>query len=611
MEKHYKKRVLFWMIAICFYLSAGNAQCLPETEFNKNTPKRELRGVFVASVFNLNWPTNKNATPDEQKAELLTILDNLKSNGYNSVFFQVRSECDALYNSTIEPWSQWLTGVQGVSPNPAWDPLSFAIEESHKRGLDLHAWLNPYRAQTSSVTNYPKAANHVMNIKPEWIIDPVYSPVDRELHLRILDPGNPAVTNYITSIIQDIATRYDIDGIHFDDYFYPSGGMIAAPNNQDATSFSLNNPSNLSLQDWRRNNVNVMIASVYDAIQTINASLNKNIIFGVSPFGIWKANTPTGISGMSSFYDLFCDPIAWLNSGKVDYLAPQLYWKITGSQDYNVLSKWWNDQVKAKNKQLYLSQAYYKMHDSNGWAVSEIQNQINLNRSSTMDATFGQIAYNYTNIQADSKNLNVALNTTQYHNPSFAPPIKGKDAICPNPPENVRFDNIRLKWDTPAVAADGDLPVKYVVYAFNNAAEAVTNKEDGSKIIAIVTGNEMEPNQNLITTKHFVVTALDKNNNEAGNFNTTLTNHEFYIASPLDVFPNPIGDCLKIEYKRSNLVIKEIIFYNTSGQEIETRKVENKNQSVEFNTSMFSSGLYFLKVVFENGQSESHKLIKK
>jgi uncharacterized lipoprotein YddW (UPF0748 family) len=252
------KKIYIKTLVVCLLLlNIQNiiAQCVTGSEFSKTSPKRDLRGVFVASVFNLNWPTNRLASPAVQQAELIAILDNLKLNGYNSVYLQVRSECDAMYVSSIEPWSQWQTGTQGLAPSPLWDPLTFAVTEAHNRGLELHAWLNPYRAQTSSTTTYPKAANHVMNTNPGWIIDPVFSPTDSQLNLRILDPGIPAVTTYITSIVQDIATRYDVDGIHFDDYFYPAGGMTAAPSNQDAASFAAFNPGGLTLFNWRRDNL--------------------------------------------------------------------------------------------------------------------------------------------------------------------------------------------------------------------------------------------------------------------------------------------------------------------------------------------------------------------
>ena len=607
MKKKYIKITLTGLLLFSIFIM--NAQCLVDTEFSKTTPKRDLRGVFVASVYNLNWPTNRLETPAVQQAELITILNNLQANGYNSVFFQVRSECDAMYNSTIEPWSQWLTGTQGLAPSTAWDPLSFAISEAHSRGLDLHAWLNPYRAQTSVTTTYPKAANHVMNTNPNWIIDPVFSP-DSQPNLRILNPGLPAVKDYIISIVQDIATRYDVDGIHFDDYFYPSGGMVTNPDNQ---TYLDNNPNNIAnIADWRRDNVNQMISGTYDAIQTINTNLNKNIVFGVSPAGIWKSGTPAGISGNSSFSALFCDPIAWLDAGKVDYLAPQLYWKITGAQDYVALSQWWNDQVKLKNKQLYLSQAYYKMEDTNNWAATEIQSQINQNRAATMDATFGQIAYSYAALKNNAKTINTTLTANQYKYKSFAPPIAGKDAICPNPPANIRFVSTTLTWDIPTAAADGDLPVKYVVYAFDSPAEAISNKDDGSKIIDIVSGNELIVAQSLIDTKYFVVTSLDKNNNEAGDFNTTLENPTFKMLanSPFKVYPNPFSTQFEVDFKNSLSNHAIVSMYDATGKQVWNQKYLVQNSKILITPTKLAKGIYYVKVNFENGISERFKMIK-
>ena len=606
MKKIYIK--ILFVISILLNIATMDAQCVNGSEFSKNNPKRDLRGVFLPSVYNLNWPTSRSASPAVQQAELITILDNLKLNGYNTVFLQVRSECDAMYSSSIEPWSQWLTGTQGVAPSPLWDPLTFAVTESHKRGLELHAWLNPYRAQTSSASTYPKAANHVINTNPSWIFAS-----STNANLKILDPGIPAVTTYITSIVQDIATRYDVDGIHFDDYFYPSGGMIAAPSNQDAASYAANNPGSLSLADWRRSNVNKMIASVYDAIQTVNSSNNKNIIFGVSPSGIWKVGSPASItSGQSSFHDLFCDPIAWLNAGKVDYLAPQLYWKITGAQDYVALSKWWNDQLKTTNKQLYVSQAYYKMADANNWDATEIQNQINQNRAANMDASFGQIAYSYTNIKNNSKTINDALNSTQYKYKSFAPAIAGKDAVCPNVPANIRFVGTKLLWDTPASASDGDLPEKYVVYAFNSAAEAITNQNDGSKILDIVVGNELNVTQLLIDTKYFVVASLDKNNNEAGDFTTTLgnPNYELLTNKSFNLYPNPFKNQFEIELHNTNSNYANVSIYDASGKQIWEQDYLITNSKITVSPTNISNGIYFAKISFEDGSSESFKVIK-
>ncbi|WP_372756494.1 glycoside hydrolase family 10 protein [Mariniflexile sp.] len=534
-----------------------NTDMVIGAELNKATPKRDLRGVFLPSVSNLSWPTNRKATPAQQQAELITIFDDLKANGYNTVFMQVRPESDALYASTIDPWSYWLTGQQGKAPSPFWDPLEFAVKEAHARGLDLHAWLNPYRVKQTP--NMELSPNNVANLHPNWTFQAKINNTDKALSLKMLNPGLPEVRDYIVRVVEDIANRYDIDGIHFDDYFYPYSGMNVIP--QDAKTFIAHNPTKIAtIEDWRRNNVNLMIGMVYDALQTINTTKNKNIVFGVSPFGIWKSDTPAGIKGTSSYSSLYCDPITWLNTGKVDYLAPQLYWKITKAQDYVALSKWWNDQTKLYGKQLYVSQGYYRMDFTNPWDHTEIQNQINQNRQSHMDATFGQIAYSYNSIKNNSKGVNEALKTNHFKYKSFAPPVLGvgKDNIYPNKPTNVRFESSKILWDNPKPAPDGDLPVKYVVYAFDNPSEAITNMNDGSKILDIVVGNELSLTKEQLNSKFFVVTSLDKNNNEAGDFTTT---NKFGVSKRKvnELVVNPIVEDVQITIEDPNIQIKKSI----------------------------------------------------
>jgi uncharacterized lipoprotein YddW (UPF0748 family) len=338
-----------------------------QPEVDDAYPLKDLRGAWIATTSNLDWPSNRNLTTAQQQAELLLLLDSLAATGINSVYLQIRPESDALYASAIEPWSYWLTGSQGTAPNPVWDPLEFAVAEAHKRGMELHAWINPYRAKQSTPTLAP---NHVAVLHPDWTFTAGT--------LTMLDPGKTDVRNYLTSVITDIATRYNVDGIHFDDFFYPYTGMTNA---LDTATYIANNPNGLSIQNWRRNNTNVLVAQVYDAIQQVNTTLNKNIVFGISPFGIWKAGNPIGIVGSSSFNDYYYDPIAWLQSGKIDYIAPQLYWKISGPQDYSSLSKWWNDQGALYNRHIYPGQAIYRISDASNWEATEIENQIKINRA--------------------------------------------------------------------------------------------------------------------------------------------------------------------------------------------------------------------------------------
>lgn len=593
----------FFLICISWV----SAQCIFGSEFSKNHPKKDLRGVFLTTVFNIDWPTNNLATPAVQQAELIAILDNLRANNYNTVFVQVRPECDAIYNSTIEPWSYRLTGTQGLAPNPLWDPLAFAIAEAHLRGLDLHAWINPFRVR-SNINEYGASTGSVLSVlttQPSWVFT-----ASNNANLKILNPGIPAVQEYIKSIVVDIATRYDVDGIHFDDYFYPNAGMGT---NQDSATFATNNPTNIAtIDDWRRNNVNGFIAKIFDAIATININLNKNIVFGVSPAGIWKSGTPGRISGNPSFSALFCDPISWLKAGKVDYLAPQTYWKITGTQDYVSLSKWWNDQVKSKNKQLYLSQAYYRMTDSSNWSGIEIQNQISNNRVQSMDATFGQIAYNYSSIKNNDKGINTLLNAAQFRYKSFAPPIFGKDTICPNAPLNIIIDGTNLKWTTPALAIDGDLPTKYVVYAFDSPSQAITNKDDGSKIINILAGNQMNLTQNQLDTKCFVVSSLDKNNNENGVFSqtTTLFNTNFSSENLFEVYPNPFDSKFEVTNNDISTNIVSIRLYDLSGKMVWAHK-NDLESTIVVDVATIESGFYIGKIFYKNKKSNTFKIIKK
>jgi uncharacterized lipoprotein YddW (UPF0748 family) len=476
-------------------------------EISPLNPLRDLRGAWLTSVFNLDWPTNRTATPAVHQAELLKIFDTLRNAGFNTVFLQVRTGSDAFYASPYEPWSYYLTGTEGLAPSPFWDPLSFAVEAAHARGLDIHAWINPYRARTGSFSLSP---NHVINQNPGLILT-----IGSNL---ILNPGLPQVRTHITTVVADIATRYDVDGIHFDDYFYPS-----AINTEDAGTYAANNPKGIpTVADWRRDNVNQLIAKVYDTLQQINQVSGRNLVFGVSPFGIWKSGTPAGISGTSSYSAFYCDPIAWLQAGKVDYLAPQLYWKIGGAQDYSILSQWWNDQGKQYGRHIYPGLAWYKMVDANNWSVSEIENQIYLNRQPERNEIRGEVGYRTAQLMADSKGLKTALQQGQYRYKSYAPAFGWKDNTCPNAPIQLWLVGDTLSWQAPSPAADGDTAVKYVVYRFLNEQEAVLRKQDGTKVVDIVATNKLYLPQ--AGYYRYVVSALDKNNNESEGIISAMPN---------------------------------------------------------------------------------------
>jgi uncharacterized lipoprotein YddW (UPF0748 family) len=366
----------------CLFLLAG------ATMMYAQSPKREMRATWIATVTRIDWP--KTSGTDNQKAEMLNLLDSIRTLNLNTVFFQVRSRCDAMYNSAYEPWSSDLGIARGT--NPGYDPLAFVIDECHKRGVECHAWLNPYRYSRDG-NGWTGANDNAANYEkshPEWLL--WYS------NNVVLDPALPEVRQQIKNVVGDILSKYDVDGIVFDDYFYPYGGTT----NQDAQSADQYKPADMDVHDWRRNNVNQMIAAVYDTIQAVRPW----VTFGVSPFGIWTTNAsaaakegialPSGITGGNMYQEIYCDPVAWLKEGTVDYISPQLYWKTGGGQDYNTLCPWWADLANKFGVQFYSSMANYKYAEKTdaAYTVTELANQSLRNRSSAKDEAPGHVFYN-------------------------------------------------------------------------------------------------------------------------------------------------------------------------------------------------------------------------
>lgn len=302
------------------------------------TVSREFRGAWVATVANINWPTKGNYNTESQKREAIELLDFLKDNNFNAVIFQVRPSGDALYDSPYEPWSYFLTGTTGKRPSPYYDPLTFWVEEAHKRGLELHVWLNPYRAHHSS--GGAVGSESMVRKAPEMV-----------LRLRNgmywFDPANPKTQDHAAKVVMDIVKRYDIDGVHFDDYFYPYAEYNGGADFPDDASWSAYRSSGgkLSRGDWRRDNVNRFIERVYKGIKG-----EKNYVkFGISPFGIWKPGYPAGITGSSQYDELYADAKLWLNRGWIDYFTPQLYWPIDPArQSFTALLRWWESENTQK-----------------------------------------------------------------------------------------------------------------------------------------------------------------------------------------------------------------------------------------------------------------------
>jgi uncharacterized lipoprotein YddW (UPF0748 family) len=298
--------------------------------------QREFRGLWVATFHNIDWPSQPGLDSARQKQEMLAILDRAVALRLNVVVLQVRSSCDAIYESKIEPWSEYLTGRMGQAPSPPYDPLQFAVAEAHKRGLELHAWFNPYRARLRDPKT-PVAASHVTVQHPALVR--AYGP------LYWLDPAEQGTQDYSLSVVMDVVRRYDIDGIHFDDYFYPypektNGQEINFPDDAPWRRYKAQG-GRMSQGDWRRENVNRFVHAVYQAIKKEKPWVK----FGISPFGIWRPSCPPQISGFDAFEKLYCDSRKWLAEGWLDYCAPQLYWPVDQkAQSFPALLQWWAGQ---------------------------------------------------------------------------------------------------------------------------------------------------------------------------------------------------------------------------------------------------------------------------
>ncbi len=328
---------------------------------------KEMRAAWISTVYNMDWPKTKNNI-SKQKQEYIEMLDKLKDLGINTVVFQVRPKSDALYNSSINPWSDVLTGTQGK--NPGYDPLAFAIEEAHKRGMEIHAWFNPYRVTTSGTDINKLASNNQARLHQDWLLE-YNSGSNKAL---MYNPGLPEVRKHIVDTVSEVVRNYNVDGIHFDDYFYRDGM------NDDDTYKKYGNGFNKG--DWRRENVNTLLREVKSAIKLIK----PNVEFGVSPSGIWrnKSSDPTGSDtrGFEHYSKSYADSRTWIREGLIDYIVPQIYWTIGYSvADYSKLVSWWSNEVKGYNVDLYIGQGVYRQGGSDSLNIaSEIKEQINLNR---------------------------------------------------------------------------------------------------------------------------------------------------------------------------------------------------------------------------------------
>ena len=454
---------------------------------------REFRAAWIATVDNIDFPSKKTLTIDEQKEQLVRDLDLAKSLRLNAVIFQVRPMCDAVYKSNIEPWSEFLTGEMGKAQ--AFDPLQFVVAEAHRRGILVHAWFNPYRAYHPAAKTV--SANHISKRRPDL--------VRKYGRYLWLDPTDEEVKKYSLSVVVDVVRRYDIDGVHFDDYFYPypekdaAGNRIEFPDENNWVAYQglkINRP--MDRAEWRRRHVNNFIEAVGREIKRIK----PEIVYGISPFGIWQPVPEKGISGFNQFTELYADARKWLQDGTVDYLAPQLYWETARQgQSFPVLLDWWRDQ-NIKRRHIWPGIAAYRIGSTKTFSAGEIADQVALTRRGPL--THGAIFFSFKSLRNDLgaiQNKTLDIYPTDAVIPSFPWISKAK----PSPPRvTIRRDkeHVRAAWSERGHRR----AFWFVVYAKDKDGWSYSILPASKRLIALAVDRRIEK---------IVVTSVDRLGNES------------------------------------------------------------------------------------------------
>lgn len=426
---------------------------------NPQTHKREFRAVWVATVHNIDWPSERGLSAETQQKEFIALIDHHHRMGMNAIIVQVRASGDAFYKSEYEPWSEWLTGEQGKAPEPFYDPLSFMIKAAHERGMEFHAWLNPFRGV--SHTRFSSVSkDHISKRKPEWFF--------RHKNTLYFNPGIPAVRTYLTNIVQDIVQKYDVDGVHFDDYFYPyrNAGEIV----NDWQSYREYGQNYDRISDWRRANIDAFIHQVSNSIQTTK----PHVKFGISPIGIWrnKKDDPRGSNTTSfSSYDMvYADVRKWLEKGWLDYVAPQLYWSTSHpGANYTELLNWWSENSFGRH--VYVGHAMFKVKKNiaKRWHnPHELPKQLEMRRNNP--DVHGGIFYSANSFNGNPHQIEELLQNNFHRHSALTPSMPWKDNIPPLAPLNAQISyqngETHISWEAPKPAADREKAHHYVIYGF-------------------------------------------------------------------------------------------------------------------------------------------------
>lgn len=447
-------------------------------------PVAEMRGAWIATVANIDWPSRPGLSAERQRVEFDSLLDVLKAMGMNAVFVQVRPAGDALYKSNLAPWSAYLTGQQGVPPQPEYDPMAYMIQAAHSRRMEFHAWLNPYRA-SFNLDTASLAPTHPLRSLPnarkaQWFF--------RYGNRYYFNPANPLVVRYLSNIVEEIVKNYDVDGIHFDDYFYPypeSGQII-----DDYNQFALDPRGFTNLEDWRRNNVNMLIESVSKTVK----QLKPYVKFGIGPFGVWRnadrdpVNGSATRAGITSYDDLYADVLLWLKNGWIDYVAPQLYWSIGfPPADYAVLVDWWSRNVAGKH--LYIGHAAYKIgtdpRDANWKRPDEIRRQVAMNRNN--NNVHGSIYFSIKPLFQNPLGVQDTMINSLYATQALLPGMRWLSKTPPATAQICRVggsaSSVKLAWNICELISGDEMPYYFAVFRFKG--EGIGDFQNPRNLLAI------------------------------------------------------------------------------------------------------------------------------
>ncbi|MEN8156768.1 MAG: family 10 glycosylhydrolase [Bacteroidota bacterium] len=491
----YKLLLIFLLVGLEFVIQPVWGQ----------VPKREFRAVWVSTVANIDWPSKAGLSSEIQQEQVIRILDHHKRNGVNAIILQVRPTADAIYPSDLEPWSKFISGVQGKAPEPFYDPLRFWVEEAHRRGMELHAWFNPYRINLKPEDSL--AVSHIALQHPEWCF--TYG------SKSYFSPANPQVWAFVTSVVVDVVRRYDIDAVHFDDYFYPY--RIAGEPLPDTLDFQQFGGGYYpdSIESWRRHNVDTIIQVLHHAI----ASEKPWVKFGISPFGVWRnrSEDPLGSetkAGTTNYDALYADVILWQKEGWIDYLMPQLYWRDDHpAAGFSTLAYWWNDYGYSRS--VYVGIAPYRIDrksDHQLWRKEKyLRQQIDLVRTLEGLDGFGYFSSRHF-FRKDLSRLDKKIRTKCCSRPALVPTMPWIDSQAPAAPFNLRVEGNRLLWEVEETDNEMDRSRFYVLYRYDKG-ENSSLKAPGN--MDRVTGEQSVGFESGIEPGTYRVSALDRLNNES------------------------------------------------------------------------------------------------